>query len=122
MAHAPLHVQQIAVFSIHLAQVIPAAIENQITENNADLIQAKYIVEGANGPTTYSADHILHDRGVMIIPDILANSGGVIVSYFEWVQDLQSFFWDIDDVRVKLSKAMNKAFHEQQTINKRRLQ
>jgi glutamate dehydrogenase (NAD(P)+) len=92
--------------------LIPAAIENQITAYNADLVQAKIITEGANGPTTYEANQILHDRGVMIIPDILANAGGVIVSYFEWVQDLQSFFWDIDEVRVQLSKAMKKAFRE----------
>ena len=92
--------------------LIPAAIENQITERNADDIQARLIVEGANGPTSFEADEILGDRGIMVVPDILANAGGVIGSYYEWVQDLQSFFWDLDEVRVNLSKTMKIAFNE----------
>lgn len=96
--------------------LIPAAIENQITEKNADDIRAKVIVEGANGPTTHEADQILKQRGIVIVPDILANAGGVICSYFEWVQDLQSFFWDIEKVRQQLDRAMVKAFEEVWTL------
>lgn len=92
--------------------LIPAAIENQITTRNADRIRASVIVEGANGPTTFEADQILNERGVAVVPDILANAGGVIVSYFEWVQDLQSYFWDIEQVRAQLGTAMRRAFAE----------
>jgi glutamate dehydrogenase (NAD(P)+) len=90
--------------------LIPAALENQITKNNAHKIQAQLIVEGANGPTTPDADDILNDRGITIVPDVLANAGGVIVSYFEWVQDLQSFFWDIDEVFRQLQRILSKSF------------
>lgn len=90
--------------------LIPAAIENQITIENVDQIRADMIVEGANGPTTFDADVILRERGVPVVPDILANAGGVIVSYFEWVQDLQWYFWDIEEVRIKLHRAMQHAF------------
>ena len=72
---------------------MPAALENQITHRNAHRIKAKIVAEAANGPTTPEADEILHDHGVFLIPDILCNAGGVTVSYFEWVQDMQSFFW-----------------------------
>jgi glutamate dehydrogenase (NAD(P)+) len=92
--------------------LIPAAIEGQITGDNADYIKAGVIVEGANGPTTYEADAILRDRGVIVVPDILANAGGVIVSYFEWVQDLQFYFWDIEEVRAQLHKKMSTSFQE----------
>ena len=92
--------------------LVPAALESQITEKNADQIQASLIVEGANGPTTFEADEILNDRGVVVVPDILANAGGVIVSYFEWVQDLQSFFWDVEEVRAQLTRKMESAFEE----------
>jgi glutamate dehydrogenase (NAD(P)+) len=92
--------------------LIPAAIENQITVENADQVQARFIVEGANGPTTFEADAILRERGVITVPDILANAGGVIVSYFEWVQDLQSFFWEITEVRQQLGRMMKRAFNE----------
>lgn len=99
-------------FELDVDILIPAALENAITEQNADKIKAKLIVEGANGPVTPGADRILRSKGVTIIPDILANAGGVTVSYFEWVQDLQSFFWDLDDVRNKLAKMMRAAFAE----------
>jgi glutamate dehydrogenase (NAD(P)+) len=92
--------------------LIPAAIENQITEQNAERIRASVIVEGANGPTTPDADLILTERGVTIVPDILANSGGVIVSYFEWVQGLQEFFWDEGDVNEKLERIIVGAFNQ----------
>ncbi|MBZ0318222.1 MAG: Glu/Leu/Phe/Val dehydrogenase [Anaerolineae bacterium] len=90
--------------------LIPAAMEGQITHKNADKIRAKLIVEGANGPTTTEADDILNERGVLVVPDILANAGGVTVSYFEWVQDLQMFSWDIDEIRRQLQRILVKAF------------
>jgi glutamate dehydrogenase (NAD(P)+) len=90
--------------------LIPAATENQITEDNAPHIQANLIVEGANGPTTPEADDILKERGIMLVPDILANAGGVIASYFEWVQDLQAFFWDEDEVLRRLERILSRSF------------
>jgi glutamate dehydrogenase (NAD(P)+) len=92
--------------------LIPAAVENQITAANAHRVKAKVVAEGANGPTTPEADRILNERGIFVIPDILANAGGVTVSYFEWVQDLQSFFWDEEDINAKLEKVMVRAFRE----------
>jgi glutamate dehydrogenase (NAD(P)+) len=92
--------------------LIPAALEGQITEENAGRVQAKTIIEAANGPVTDAADTILNERGVYVVPDILANAGGVVVSYFEWVQDLQSFFWEEDEVDERLQRIMSKAFAE----------
>ncbi|MBQ2775075.1 MAG: Glu/Leu/Phe/Val dehydrogenase [Clostridia bacterium] len=92
--------------------LIPAALENQITEENVSKIKAKYIIEGANGPTSYEADKILFESGKIVIPDILANSGGVIVSYFEWVQNLQSLQWSLDEVNNRLSDLLLKSFNE----------
>jgi glutamate dehydrogenase (NAD(P)+) len=91
--------------------LVPAAIENQITEENAGRIQARLVVEGANGPTTPRADRILGERGVMVMPDILANAGGVIVSYFEWVQDLQSFFWHETEVNSRMEQMLLRAYN-----------
>jgi glutamate dehydrogenase (NAD(P)+) len=90
--------------------LIPAALENQITGKNASRIQARFIVEGANGPTTTDADDILNERGIFIVPDILANSGGVIVSYFEWVQDLQAYFWDAQAIFERLERIIKDAY------------
>ncbi len=90
--------------------LIPAAISAQITRDNADKIKARLIVEGANGPTTPDADHILSDKGILVVPDILANAGGVVVSYFEWVQDLQNFFWEENEVNNKLTRIMRSSF------------
>lgn len=90
--------------------LIPAALEDQITSRNADAIQARFIVEGANGPTSAEADKILHARGIIVTPDILANAGGVTVSYFEWVQGLQAFYWDVDEVQKKLRRFLDNAF------------
>jgi glutamate dehydrogenase (NAD(P)+) len=92
--------------------LIPAAIEDQITVRNADQILAKVIVEGANGPTSFAADTILRERGVHVVPDILANAGGVICSYLEWVQDLQWYFWEIDEIRGRIHKVMTRSFQE----------
>lgn len=90
--------------------LMPNAIQGQITGENAGDVKARLIVEGANGPTTPDADQILSDKGVMVVPDILANAGGVVTSYFEWVQDLQNFFWDEDHVNDRLAKIMRSAF------------
>ena len=92
--------------------LIPAALEAQITEQNAPRIQAGMIVEAANGPVTATADAILAERDIDLVPDILANAGGVVVSYFEWVQDMQSFFWDETEVNQRLQRIMTRAFAE----------
>jgi glutamate dehydrogenase (NAD(P)+) len=91
--------------------LVPAATENQITSRNAEQIQAKVIVEGANGPTSAKADKILEDKGVFIAPDILANAGGVTVSYFEWVQDRMGYFWEKKDVFERMERIMVDSFH-----------
>ncbi len=90
--------------------MLPAALENQITEKNAHEIQARLIVEGANGPTTPQAEDILLSRGAVVLPDVLANAGGVTVSYFEWVQNASSFFWTEDDINQRLDRVLSEAF------------
>jgi glutamate dehydrogenase (NAD(P)+) len=90
----------------------PCALEQVITSDNADRVKARMIVEGANGPLTPGADEILDDRGVVVMPDILANAGGVIVSYFEWVQGLQEYFWKESEVNARLNDIMTRAFNE----------
>ena len=92
--------------------LVPAAMQNQISEANADRIRARIVVEGANGPTSLEADAILRERGVFVVPDILANAGGVTVSYFEWVQDAQQFFWTEQEVNQKLIAIMSKAYKD----------
>ncbi len=99
--------------------LIPAALEKQITQYNAPRIHCKIIGEAANGPTEPEADAIFHENGTCVIPDILANAGGVTVSYFEWVQDLQYFFWSEEEINHKLEKVMNRAFDEVFTIAER---
>jgi glutamate dehydrogenase (NAD(P)+) len=96
--------------------LVPAAVEGVITVKNADKIRAPIICEAANGPITFEADKILNDRGTYIVPDILANAGGVTVSYFEWVQDIQAFFWDEEQVNDRLRRIMERAFHEVSTL------
>ena len=92
--------------------LIPAALENQITAENADRIKAKIVIEAANGPTSVEADEILNKKGVKVLPDILSNSGGFIVSYFEWVQNLQNFYWEEVDVNAKLKRQIVGAFND----------
>jgi glutamate dehydrogenase (NAD(P)+) len=96
--------------------LIPAANENQIRGRNAPNIKAKIIVEGANGPTTQRADEILNQKGVLVVPDILANAGGVTVSYFEWVQDRAGFFWRENEVNERMEDIMCQSFHDVRTM------
>jgi glutamate dehydrogenase (NAD(P)+) len=91
--------------------MVPAALEQQITAENAGRIQARIVLEGANGPTTTEADDILRDKGILVVPDVIANAGGVTVSYFEWVQDFSSFFWTEDEINLRLTRIMREAFN-----------
>ena len=100
--------------------LIPAALENQITKENADEIKCKIVLEGANGPTTPEADKILFIKGIQVIPDILANSGGVCVSYFEYVQDIRAYFWDLERINKELKRIIIEAFEEVYKIHKSR--
>ncbi|MFQ5965990.1 MAG: Glu/Leu/Phe/Val dehydrogenase [Acidimicrobiia bacterium] len=98
--------------------LIPAAVQGVITKANADRIKAKLIVEAANNPTTLEADEILRDRGVFLVPDVLANAGGVTVSYFEWVQDLQNYFWSENEIVGRLREILSRAFDEVVAVSK----
>lgn len=100
--------------------LIPAALENQITDRNASKIKAKIIVEGANGPTTPEADEILYDRGIFVVPDILANAGGVTVSYFEWVQNLQELLWSEEEISERLTRILKRSFSEVLEISQKK--
>jgi glutamate dehydrogenase (NAD(P)+) len=99
-------------FALDVDVLVPAALENQITAENAPVIRAKVVAEGANGPTTPDAHQQLHERGVFVIPDILANAGGVTTSYFEWVQDRYGYFWTEDEVNSRLEAKMVEAFKD----------
>jgi glutamate dehydrogenase (NAD(P)+) len=99
--------------------LVPAALGGQITEQNADRVRARIIAEGANGPTSPEADEIFTDRAVLLIPDILANAGGVIVSYFEWVQGLQYHFWRESEINSRLQEIMTRAFNQVNAVAKR---
>ena len=97
--------------------LFPAAMENQINASNVHSIKAGIIIEGANGPTSVEADKVFAEKGVTVLPDILSNAGGVVVSYFEWVQNLESFMWEEDYIYTNLAKIMTKAFNEIWTIS-----
>jgi glutamate dehydrogenase (NAD(P)+) len=99
--------------------LVPAALERVLTSENAPNIKAKLVVEGANGPTTPDADHILNERGITVIPDIMANAGGVTVSYFEWVQDKMGYFWKLNEVNERLEDTLITNFHELRGMSKR---
>ena len=99
--------------------LIPAALGGMIHADNAERIRARIVLEGANSPTTPAADAILADNGVLVIPDVLANAGGVIVSYFEWVQNLQHFHWDEREVHERLAKIMRRSLGEVQAARRR---
>jgi glutamate dehydrogenase (NAD(P)+) len=101
--------------------LVPAGVQDQIHEGNAGRIRARLITEGANAAVTPDADPILHERGIFVIPDVIANAGGVIVSYFEWVQDLQAFFWEEEEINTKLHHVITRAFYEilHTSVNKR---
>ena len=105
-----IHISNEELLELDVTVLIPAALENQINADNADKIKAKLIVEAANGPVASEADPVLAEKGILIVPDILANAGGVVVSYFEWVQNIQSVSWTEDEVNNKLREIMDAAF------------
>lgn len=109
-AEGVVHISNEEVLTCKCDVLVPAALENQITADNAAKLNCSYVVEAANGPTTEEADQILDERGITLLPDIFANSGGVIVSYFEWVQNIQELTWDRDQVNEMLEKLMSRSF------------
>ena len=112
------HITNDELLTLETTVLVPAALENQIRGDNADKLNCKIIIEAANGPTTVEADEILKKRGILLIPDILANAGGVVVSYFEWVQNIQSMYWTEEDVNRKLKDVMDRAFESVWEISK----
>jgi glutamate dehydrogenase (NAD(P)+) len=110
--HPGVHITNEELLELPVDILVPAALEGQLHGGNAARVKARMVVEAANGPTTPDADRIFNERGVIVIPDIVANAGGVIVSYFEWVQDLQSFFWEEDEVNNKLQHIIERSFDE----------
>ena len=110
MADAPAANRRLLSLAVDI--LLPCALENQLTADNADAVQAKIVVEGANGPTTPEADEILARKGVVVVPDVLANAGGVTVSYFEWVQNQQAFFWEEEEVFSRLDRMMMRSFRD----------
>jgi len=107
-----IYVQNNELLTIDCDILVPAAIENQITLSNVDNINCAVILEGANGPTTPEADEVLKERGIIVVPDILANAGGVCVSYFEYIQDIHSYFWKLDRINTELESIMVSTFEE----------
>jgi glutamate dehydrogenase (NAD(P)+) len=105
-------------FAIPCDVLMPAALGGMIHEDNADSINCRVLLEGANSPTTPAADEILHDKGVFVIPDVMANAGGVVVSYFEWVQNMQHFRWEEREINDKLGNIMRRAFREVDAVAK----
>jgi len=99
-----------AFWDVNCDIMVPAALENQITADRANRLKARLVLEGANGPTGAAADDILAERGILVVPDVICNAGGVTVSYFEWVQDFSSFFWTEDEINVRLDKIITGAF------------
>jgi glutamate dehydrogenase (NAD(P)+) len=112
------HISNDDVLALDVDLLVPAALEGQITARNAANVRARFVVEGANGPTTPEADAILAGNGITVVPDILANSGGVIVSYFEWVQDLQFYFWEENEVNERLHRVITRAYRDVVTTAK----
>jgi glutamate dehydrogenase (NAD(P)+) len=106
------HITNEQLLTLDCDVLVPAAMENVVTSKNAGQVKARVICEGANGPTTANADRILEEKGVFVIPDILANAGGVTVSYFEWVQDRGGYFWDEETVNQRLERIMVRSFEE----------
>ena len=100
--------------------LIPASLENQLTEVNADSVKARIVAEGANGPTTPEADQVFLEKGIIVIPDILCNAGGVTVSYLEWVQDRQGFFWSETEINERLERMMDDSFYAVLDISQNR--
>jgi glutamate dehydrogenase (NAD(P)+) len=110
------HITNEELIELDVDVLVPAALEGVISDVNADAVKARFVVEGANGPTTPDADKVLEAKGTVVVPDVLANSGGVAVSYFEWVQDLQAYWWSEDEVNDRLKAIMDRAYGEVSTL------